>query len=262
MKIKIVTWNINSIRLREDHVCNLLSEFQPDVICLQELKSPTENVPICRFDNLGYKYRVIRGEKGYNGVAIISRVPISNSGFNDFCKKGDARNVYATLSNGVVVQNFYIPAGGDIPDSKVNEKFAHKLEFLSEMKSHFEKTKISRTILLGDLNIAPLEDDVWSHKQLINVVSHTSKEIKALQKVLASGNFVDIIRRDNPAGKLFSWWSYRSRDWSVSDRGRRLDHIWATNDIASKATASFIYKDARFWERPSDHVPVFAEFEF
>ena len=261
MKIKIATWNINSIRLRENQVCSVLSNYAPDLICLQELKAPTESVPTKKFEELGYKYSGIRGQKGYNGVAIISRIPIVDAGHHDYCLKGDARHVSGRLPNGVEIQNFYIPAGGDIPDKELNKKFEHKLDFLSEMRTNFQKNKLTKTILVGDLNIAPLEIDVWSHKQLTKVVSHTLQEINALKAVLSAGDFVDIIRKDIPEGLLYSWWSYRSPNWSISDRGRRLDHIWATNDIASKGHSSFILKEVRSWERPSDHVPVFAEFD-
>lgn len=261
MKIKIVTWNINSIRLREDHVCYLLRAYQPDIVCLQELKSPTESVPISRIEDLGYIHRIIRGQKSYNGVAIFSKIPFVDKGYKDYCLKEDARHVFARLKNGVEIQNFYIPAGGDIPNRDENKKFAHKLDFLSEMKTTFEKQRLSKTILVGDLNIAPMENDVWSHKQLSKVVSHTPIEIKALKEIVEAGNFVDVIRKDIPDGSLYSWWSYRSPNWIVSNRGRRLDHIWATSDIASKGHSSFILKEARSWQRPSDHVPVFADFD-
>ena len=109
MKVKIATWNINSIRLREDHVCELLRQKQPDILCLQELKSPTLSVPTRQFEQLGYKYRVLRGEKGYNGVAIISRIPLFDAHHHDYCSRGDARHVSARLSNGVEIQNFYVP---------------------------------------------------------------------------------------------------------------------------------------------------------
>ena len=261
MKIKIATWNINSIRLRENHVCSLLTDYEPDIICLQELKAPIESVPTKKFIELGYKYLVIRGQKGYNGVAIISRIPIVDVGSHDYCLKGDARHVCARLPNGVEIQNFYIPAGGDLADREFNKKFEHKLDFLEEMAINFNNSQLSKTILVGDLNIAPLENDVWNHKQLTKVVSHTPVEIEALKRVISTGDFVDITRKDLPEGLLYSWWSYRSPNWRLSDRGRRLDHIWATSDIASKSHSSFILKEARSWERPSDHVPVFAEFD-
>lgn len=261
MKIKIATWNVNSIRLRENHICSVLSKHKPDIMCFQELKSPSEAVPSKGFESLGYIHRVVRGQKSYNGVAIISRVPLVDAGSHDYCSKGDARHVIARLNNGVTIQNFYVPAGGDVADRDLNEKFRHKLNFLDEMRRKFIEDKVSKTILLGDLNIAPLEIDVWSHKQLTNVVSHTPLEIDALRKIQIAGKFVDITRKDLPDGPLYSWWSYRSPNWTISNKGRRLDHIWATDDIALRAHSSFILKDTRSWDRPSDHVPVFAEFD-
>ncbi len=260
MKLRIATWNINSIRLREGQVCRLLKEFAPDILCLQETKSITEEIPKENFYSLGYKYQVFRGQKSYNGVAIISRLPIKDLGHHNFCSKSDARHLRVSLTNDIVIENFYVPAGGDIADRTVNEKFGHKLDFLKEMRGNFTKVRPTKTIVVGDLNIAPLEHDVWSHKQLINVVSHTAIEIEFLNAVIEAGEFVDIIRKDIPEGKLYSWWSYRSPNWEISDRGRRLDHILATKDIVSKEHSSFILKQTRSWERPSDHVPVFAEF--
>ena len=259
MKLKIATWNINSIRLRENLVCRLLKEYAPDILCLQETKSLTQDIPRENFNNLGYKHQVYRGQKSYNGVAIISRIPIENTQNHDFCLKGDARHIKAKLTNGLTIENFYVPAGGDVADVDLNEKFAHKISFLDEMTEKFKKIKPKRTILVGDLNIAPFENDVWSHKQLVKVVSHTPIEVKKLESILEAGRFVDLTRKHIPDGKLYSWWSYRSKDWKKSDRGRRLDHVWATEDMASMHSSSFILKEARDWQRPSDHVPVFAE---
>ena len=261
MNIKIATWNVNSVRLRENHICAVLTDYEPDIICLQELKASIESVPTKKFEKLGYKHLVMRGQKGYNGVAIISRIPLVEVGSHDYCLKGDARHICARLPNGVEIQNFYVPAGGDIADRELNQKFRHKLDFLKEMQIIFKRKKLSKTILVGDLNIAPLENDVWNHRQLTKVVSHTPGEIEALKLVQDAGNFVDITRKDLPEGLLYSWWSYRSPNWKVSDRGRRLDHIWATADISNNGHSSFILKEVRSWERPSDHVPVFAEFD-
>ena len=128
------------------------------------------------------------------------------------------------------------------------------------MRAWSSKEKPGRTVLVGDLNIAPLEDDVWSHRQLLKVVSHTPVEVGKLADLQSAAGWVDITRRHIPEGKLYSWWSYRARDWVASDRGRRLDHIWATPDIADVAHSSKILKKARGWPRPSDHAPVFAKF--
>ena len=261
MPFTLATWNINSVRLRADLVLKLLREEAPDVLCLQECKSPVEKIPFDLFANAGYGYWAARGQKGYNGVAILSRLPLQDAGHIDWCGKGDARHVAAQLENGVMIHNCYIPAGGDIPDRQVNEKFGHKLDYLTELRAHFAESRPERAILVGDLNIAPREDDVWSHKQLLKVVSHTPVEVDHLNTAQEAGGWVDVTRADIPEGKLYSWWSYRARDWDTSDRGRRLDHVWASGDIAAAAHGSRILRDVRGWEKPSDHAPVFASFD-
>lgn len=262
MATRIATWNINSVRLREDIVVKLLQEEAPDVLCLQECKSPVEKIPQESFKSIGYEYMVARGQKGYNGVAIISRIPIEEAGAGDYASLGHARHIAARLENGVTIHNHYIPAGGDIPDREKNEKFGQKLDYLTELKAEFTSAPPKQSILVGDLNIAPREDDVWSHKQLIKVVSHTPIEVEHLEAVQKAGNWVDVTRQDIPEGLLYSWWSYRAKDWDAADKGRRLDHIWATPDIAGKAHSSRILRDVRGWEKPSDHAPVFATFDF
>lgn len=261
MSFTICTWNINSIRLREGLVMDLMKQETPDVLCIQEAKSPVEKIPTDGFASLGYTHMVARGQKGYNGVVILSRLPLEDAGHRDFCEKGDARHVAARLPNGVVVHNYYIPAGGDEPDRDKNPKFGHKLDFLKEMETWFATEQPERSILVGDLNIAPREDDVWSHKQLLKVVSHTPIEVEHLQAAQAAGGWVDVTRANIPEGLLYSWWSYRARDWDAADKGRRLDHVWATPDIAGAAHSSRILRDARGWEKPSDHAPVFATFD-
>jgi len=258
MALTLATWNINSVRLRAGLVARLLTEEAPDVLCLQECKCPPEKFPREVFAELGWKHAVVRGEKGYNGVAILSRVPLEEVPHRDVLDRGDARHVAARLPNGVTVHNFYIPAGGDEPDREINPKFGHKLDFLSDLTGWFGSHRPERSILVGDLNIAPREDDVWSHKQLLKVVSHTPVEVEMLGAMQAAGGWVDVTRQDIPEGQLYSWWSYRSKDWTAGDRGRRLDHVWATGDIAAQMGGSRILKAARSWEQPSDHVPVFA----
>ena len=261
MPFTLATWNINSVRLRADLVAKLLADEAPDVLCLQECKSPVDKIPIKTFAALGYRHMVARGQKGYNGVAILSRLPLVDAGQRDFCGKGDARHVAARLDNGVTIHNVYVPAGGDEPDRNINEKFGHKLDFLTEMRDWFGDDRPEREILVGDLNIAPREDDVWNHKQLLKVVSHTPIEVDHLMQAQEAGTWVDVTRADIPQGLLYSWWSYRAQDWDVADRGRRLDHVWASRDIAAAAHGSRILRDARGWDRPSDHVPVFATFD-
>ena len=261
MTFTLATWNINSVRLREALVCKLMQEEAPDVLCLQEIKTPIDKFPLEQFHALGYRYMVARGQKGYNGVAILSKLPTMDVGDKDFASLGHARHVSAQLENGVTIHNFYVPAGGDIPDRDQNIKFGQKLDFLTEMRDHFRWERPDRAILVGDLNIAPREDDVWNHKQLLKIVSHTPIEVEHLAAAQEAGKWVDITRQDIPQGLLYSWWSYRAADWDAADKGRRLDHIWATPDISSAAHGSRILRPARGWEQPSDHVPVFATFD-
>jgi len=259
MPFTLATWNINSVRLREGLVRDLLAETHVDVLCLQECKSPVEKIP--DFADAGFPHVVARGQKGYNGVAILSRTPLDEVGADDHAGLGHARHVAARLENGVTIHNYYVPAGGDVPDREVNEKFGQKLDYLTAMRDAFRAAPPARSILVGDLNIAPREDDVWSHKQLLKVVSHTPVEVDHLAETQAAGAWVDITRAHIPEGQLYSWWSYRAKDWDAADKGRRLDHIWATPDIADAARDSRILRHVRGWEKPSDHAPVLATFD-
>ena len=261
MTFTLATWNINSVRLREGLVARLMAEESPDILCLQECKSPVEMIPLAQFQALGYRYIVARGQKGYNGVAILSKLPIMDAGEQDFAKLGHARHVSARLENGVTIHNCYVPAGGDIPDRDQNVKFGQKLDFLTDMRDFFHWKRPDRAILVGDLNIAPRQDDVWDHKALLKIVSHTPVEVDHLNAVMEAGGWQDVTRNDVPEGKLYSWWSYRAAEWDSADKGRRLDHIWATPDIMRAAHDSRILRAARGWEGPSDHVPVFATFD-
>ncbi|MEP3847109.1 MAG: exodeoxyribonuclease III [Paracoccaceae bacterium] len=259
MATTICTWNINSVRLRAPIVEQLMKDEAPDVLCLQECKSPVEKFP--SFAELGYGHVVARGQKGYNGVAIFSKTPIEDLGDQDFASLGHARHVAGRLENGLVIQNFYVPAGGDIPDREKNEKFDQKLRYLNDMRDWFRKDNPTKSVLVGDLNIAPREDDVWSHKQLLKVVSHTPIEVEHLAETQDAGKWVDVTRQDIPEGNLYSWWSYRAKDWDAADKGRRLDHVWATPDISNAAHSSRVLRHVRGWEKPSDHAPVFATFD-
>jgi len=261
-RFTVATWNINSIRLRMNLVCQFLSLYQPDVLCLQETKSPTELVDMTPLITMGYPHFLMRGQKSYNGVVIISRLPLTEVAQRNFINKDEARHIAGRLPNGITIENCYVPAGGDIPDREINTKFGDKLDFIAGMTDWSSRSLPQKTILLGDFNIAPLEDDVWSHKQLLKVVSHTPIEVKSLNDLLKAGEWVDIVRHHQPEGKLYSWWSYRARNWATSNRGRRLDHIWISQDILGIAKKAYILRDIRDWERPSDHVPVVTEFVF
>lgn len=262
--LRVATWNINSLRLRLPLLPRLIEALEPDVLCLQETKVPDELFPLEGVKALGFEHVRFRGMKGYNGVAILSRVPfVPHDLAPDWCGRGDCRHLAVELDvpgGPLELHNFYIPAGGDVPDRAVNEKFGHKLDFLAEATQWFgARTRLSRAMLVGDLNIAPLEHDVWSHKQLLDVVSHTPVETDGLMAWQRAG-WVDAVRRFVPEDeKLYSWWSYRNRDWRASDRGRRLDHVWVTEDLGGALARQTTHKDARDWTQASDHVPVCVE---
>ena len=255
--MRLATWNINSVRLRIDLVTAFLKSAEVDVLCLQETKTEDAHFPADALIEAGWAHHAIRGEKSYNGVAIIAREPLSDSGHMDWAGREDCRHISATTANGIKVHNFYVPAGGDVPDRDENPKFGHKLDFIAEMTAYFSQNRPQRSILVGDLNIAPLAEDVWSTKQLKNVVSHTDIERDGLLRLINDGGWSDVVRQHFGDDEvLYSWWSYRARDWAASNRGRRLDHIWTSRDLAAGVTDVTIHSDMRGAEKPSDHAPV------
>ena len=267
MPFTIATWNINSVRLRLPIVERFLAEYAPDILCLQETKCPDDLFPLAAFEQFGYRYVAINGQKGYHGVATISKRPIAVIEKRQFCGIPDSRHLATRFVAGgyeILLHNFYVPAGGDEPDPDINPKFRHKLDFVEEMRAiPAEWSDVSASILVGDLNIAPLEHDVWSHKQLLNVVSHTPVETANFEAMRKGGAWVDLMRQVVPADqKLYTWWSYRARDWAASNRGRRLDHVWSSRNISGRLTSLDVLREARGWKQPSDHVPVIARFDF
>lgn len=260
MELTIATWNINSLRLRQGLLARLIDGLVPDVICLQETKVPDPLFPDSIAREIGFPHVLRRGMKSYNGVAILSRLPLTLlEDTPEWCGKQDCRHIAAkveTEAEPIILHNFYVPAGGDIPDAEQNIKFAHKLDFIEQARAHFVKYPPARSVLVGDLNVAPLEHDVWNHKQLLGIVSHTPLETNALNGWMTEG-FTDAVRHFvPPEQKLYTWWSYRNQDWEISNRGRRLDHVWVSHDLTPGLRTHKILQAARNWEQPSDHVPV------
>lgn len=285
--MNIMTWNINSVRLRAELVLRAADILKADVICLQETKTPDEFFPHDVFDAAGFKYRHINGMKGYNGVAILSRIAFMGTGIHSRVGREDCRHIAVSFPT-FELHNLYIPAGGDIPDRDQNDKFGHKLDFVDDVTAFFSERYLKSSplkgeeaqensfppyplgsggrlgwgcaaplMVVGDFNIAPFEHDVWSHKQLMDVVSHTPIEIEKLSEFRAGLNWVDVARKFIPmTEKSYTWWSYRNRDWKISNRGRRLDHIWVTDPLAPKITTYTTLPETRDWDKTSDHVPV------
>ena len=260
--LKVATWNINSVRLRLPLVARFLAEHAPDVLCLQEIKCETHLFPAEALAALGYTHQAVSGQKGYHGVATIARVPIRETHRHDWQANGEARHIAVEVEGrGLTIDNVYVPAGGDVPDRAVNAKFGQKLDFLGRMTS-WSGSLDRPTLLVGDFNIAPLESDVWSHKQLLKVVSHTPVEVETLGRLQAAHGWADLGRQFVPAPqRYYSWWSYRNPGWQDNDKGRRLDHMWASPSVAAQARAHHVLEAARSWEQPSDHVPLITEFD-
>jgi exodeoxyribonuclease III len=213
MQIRVTTWNINSVRIRINLVARFVKMARPDILCLQETKCPDDSFPIKRFRRLGYEYVALNGQKGYHGVVVLSRLPFESQAIRVFCDKNDCRHVSITLGeraglkHPITLHNFYVPAGGDIPDPAVNAKFAHKLAFLDEMRASdgLKSAPSERAIIVGDLNVAPLECDVWSHRKLLSVVSHTPIECEKLLALQKAGGWIDAVRSFVPEPtKLFT----------------------------------------------------------
>lgn len=267
--MRFMTWNINSVRLRLPQLRRAIAACSPDVICLQETKTPDEFFPLAELADAGYPHAHINGMKSYNGVAILSRVPFEAQDVHVRAGRTDCRHIAAVLKPAklkkkVEVHCLYVPAGGDIPDPAANDKFAHKLDFVDDAARWFARRyeKTDALIALGDLNIAPLENDVWSHRQLLDVVSHTPVEVEKLGRMRKSLDWTDAVRHFVPESeKCYTWWSYRNRDWKKSNRGRRLDHIWLTAPLVPHLKSHEILTKARSWDKPSDHVPVVADLD-
>ena len=256
--LKIASWNINSVRRRLPLLERLADESQADVICLQETKANAEHFPTEAVAAMGFEHQAVSGFGGYNGVAVLSKRPLGEINRYPHCGRNDARHISAVV-DGISVHSLYIPAGGDLPCTARNPKFAHKLKFVEAVADHFAGNHGYRDamVVAGDFNIAPLPADVWDHVKLSRIVTHTPIEIAALERMKRSLQFIDTLREvvheDDP---VFTWWSYRASDWQAANKGRRLDHIWVTQPLKAHIKTVEVLTDIRHWTPPSDHVPV------
>ncbi len=257
--LRVVTWNINSVRLRVDQVARFVAETSPDVLMLQEIKCTEDQFPRAAFEEMGLPHLRLAGQKGWHGVAIASRLPIQDATRIEACREGHGRCVAARIA-GVEFQNFYIPAGGDVADRALNPKFDHKLDFYERLTADVaRRDRQAPLVMAGDFNIAPGENDVWNHRYMSKIVSHTPIEVETQRRLQDAGGFADVVRDQAPEPtKLASWWSYRAVDFRKSARGLRLDHVWTSPGLTPAVVrgSAMIHEPVRAWDRPSDHAPV------
>jgi exodeoxyribonuclease-3 len=261
--LRVVSWNINSIRKRLDQLARLVEERAPDVVCLQETKVGDDDFPHTDVAALGFPYRAVHGFGGYNGVAVLSRHPLSETAAHARRGRRDGRHLAARVApdnaEPFVVHSLYVPAGGDEPDPRANPKFADKLAFIDDAADFLsaEHGFRDRVVLTGDLNIAPLPTDVWNHKLMSRRIGHTPHDIAAMERLRRSLNWVDAVREViPPEDPVFTWWSYRQTEFKIDSKGWRLDHIWVSPGLKDAIAAAEVLIEARNWRPPSDHAPV------
>jgi exodeoxyribonuclease-3 len=250
------TWNINSIAVRLPHVLEWLEAARPDVLCLQETKSPDERFPSDAFAEIGYCSQLF-GQRTYNGVAILARGEIKDvhRGFSGVGRESQSRLLAATVA-GVRVVNVYVPNGQTVG----SEKFDYKLTWLKRLRAFFDANyrRDEQVLLCGDFNIAPEDRDVYSPDAWRGKVLFSAEEHEALAHLQAWG-FVDAFRLHVQEGGHYTWWDYRAMAFR-RNAGLRIDHIWVSPALAKLSTRAWIDRAPRKWERPSDHAPVIAEF--
>ncbi len=255
----IASFNVNSIRARLPVIEKWFKKIQPDVLCIQETKATDIDFPLKEIKSFGYD-AAFMGEKSYNGVAVLSKIPLENISYG-FDGKGsdEGTRLICVKINGINIINTYIPQG----TSPESEKFQYKLKFFSRLKKFFS-SKFSPEeplVWVGDFNVAPLDIDVHDPKRLYGHVGYHPDEHKALAKVKDVG-FEDIFRKYHPEPGQYSFFDYRVRDCVARGLGWRVDHIWGNKAASAKSKDSWIDKDPRLFDRPSDHTPILAKFEF
>lgn len=254
--MKVATWNINSMNVRLPHVLEWLQSHEPDVLVLQEIKQLTEKFPADALAEIGYR-SLASGQKTYNGVAVISKEPANDPvtdlpGFED-----PQRRVLATTIGDTRVIDLYVPNGSEVG----SEKYAYKLDWLASLRN-FIKTEMAaheNVIVLGDFNIAPADADVYDPEKWGDAILCSPKEREALNALIELG-LTDVFRKFEQPESTFSWWDYRAAGFR-RNAGLRIDLILTSPSMTERCTASYVDKEPRAWERPSDHAPVVAEFD-
>lgn len=253
--MKIATWNVNSLKARLPHVLEWLSASDPDVLALQEIKQLPEAFPLDTFSELGYN-ATVSGQKAYNGVATLSRGQSSDAMTDIADFEDPQRRVLAMTVQGIRIVNLYVPNG----QSLASEKYEYKLRWLAALRGFLaaEMTAHENLVVLGDFNIAPEDRDVYDPVDWGDGVLCSGPERDALKELLKLG-LVDVFRQFPQPDKTFSWWDYRAGRFR-RNAGLRIDLILASPAMAKRCTASYVDREPRTWERPSDHTPVVAEF--
>lgn len=252
----VASWNVNSITARLPQVLSWIARVRPHLLCLQETKVVDDKFPVKEFEQLGFTVETF-GEKTYNGVALISRKPLScvSKGFDQEVPPG-SRRLIAGVYDEVKVIDVYVPNGSEVG----SEKYAYKLEWLAALRKflddHYDPGE--HVIICGDFNIAPLDIDVYDPAALSGSILVSDRERQALERIREWG-FVDAFRQHHDGGGLYTWWDYRM-DAFRKNMGLRIDHLWCTESLAARCKSIYIDKDSRKEERPSDHAPVVAEF--
>jgi exodeoxyribonuclease-3 len=256
--MKIGSFNVNSLRSRLPIVIRWLAEHQPNVLAVQETKVQDADFPTDAFEAAGYKH-VFKGQKSYNGVAIFSKTEIKNARFGFSSEPKDEARLITVEIAGIVVVNTYIPQGY-LPES---EKFEYKLNWFNRLLTFFDKNfkPTDPVVWVGDLNVAPQPIDVYDSKNLLGHVCFCPEVTEALNRVIRWG-FVDVFRMHCKEPGQYTFWDYRLPNSLNRNLGWRLDHIMATKPLAEKCTACYIDKEPRSTEKPSDHTPIIAEFDW
>ncbi len=254
--MKIATWNVNSMNVRAPHVLEWLAANDPDVLVLQEIKQLTEAFPVDALREAGYE-SIASGQKTYNGVAVISKTSATDP-VTDFPDLDDPqRRILASTIDGVRVINLYIPNGSEVG----SDKYAYKLGWLASLQRFLaaEMADHEKLVVLGDFNIAPADEDVHDPEKWGEDILCSPAERKALSDMLDLG-LTDVFRKFDHPPKTFSWWDYRAAGFR-RNAGLRIDLILTSDAMTDVCTASYVDREPRAWERPSDHTPVIAEFE-
>lgn len=253
--IKLASWNVNSLTVRLDHVLDWLESSQIDVLALQETKVPDERFPVEAFHALGYQV-VFSGQKTYNGVAIVSREPITDVVTGCPELNDPQRRVLAATTCGIRLINVYVPNGSTVD----SDKYQYKLNWLTHVTAFIQQELMNhpRLAVVGDFNIAPTDEDVHNPTLWLGQVLVSEPERRAFAKLLSCG-LADSFRHFPQAADKFSWWDYRAGAFH-RNQGLRIDHILLSEPLLNVCVASDIDATPRRWTRPSDHAPVWVSF--